>query len=822
MAFPLGKHDDLWIANSGAMRDAIAAEDGLLVGDRCNLFGIIWHWTGVTWVEEGGGAAGGIYLNVKTYGMIAGGDGDDNTLALQAAIDAGAAFGSWATVIFPAASVPWNCNGEVELKPGVRLLGEGAGQSVLSFAGGTGTFTHDGALWCEGDQGTLMPVQEFVINEGSRSLGFVSTPAIAPRDLLMIYDEDDNSWDLHSVHQRKGEFFEAEGLAGDVVSTVGAFMDSYALADLADIYNLDPVTVTIEGLDLVGRGQDSEAAIWIDWGRDCKFHDCKITNNAGGICVWLSRCYHTQVLGGECSHVGSSIPEPDAIRIQHCQDVLIRDCNTAIDSSNSACVRVEASGVEKPGAAPSRLVRVEGGNHQSNDRTVVFSRNTDLCEVVGGQHEGELHLGGGRHNVHGTRFKHFKSEAIHAGSEDWHYLSFTVEGCTFEGNAVGADSRAVFCRQLNDDDLDRDENAIIIRNNKIVLTSPTGPAIDVLLDGEVGPGQIVIDDNEIRMHGVLTDYAVEVSTGASYGVAEPSGQLEDVSISGNKLYQGGVLTALDCALLTCSNNKITDAREHAFKIGAPLTARSVRQASHILGNSIRECVKNPVHYTGLSNEIGRLRVIGNAVERWGSGTAEEKVPVWTKSADSVTVQGNAFGGGPGSDFAPIHCDNVADLYWGGNSFPDIGTDDLLEPATFTVTNFWGGETWTNTEALKDFTEANRDIAWGTDLVSLTEALKLPKIQHSHDVWLMEVRVIADTAWENLNIGVYFDNNGSPEDTSGVMSEASGAWFIWRPKLFVPKGTDVRVNFTRDTDTGDGFATVTWLNVGHAGGAPPAP
>ncbi len=815
MTFPLGKKDSLWMANSGAMRDAIAAADGLKVGDKCSIFGVDWHWTGVTWVEEGGGAAGGIYINVKTHGMIAGGDGDTNTTALQAAIDAAAGFASWATVIFPAASVPWNCNGQVQLKTGVRLLGEGAGKSILSFAGGTGSFTHDGALWGEG---TVAQIEAFDAdaNEGDRAITLASVPSAAVDDLVLLYDPTDSSWDTHSVHQRGGEFAVVEAISGDDIVTVGALLDGYLLADAPEVHKVTPIRATFEGLSIVGRGVTGEAAVWLDFARDVEFVRCPVTN-AIGHGVWLSRSYRTRLDGCQLRRTGDAINF--ALYIQHCQDVQVDRCNVGSNSTLAAGILVADSATEKTGAFPSRQVVIDGGTHQSKERAIQFSTHTDLCTIRNVDCDGEVFLAGGRHILRDARIRN-NERCVDTG--DFHYASFTVENCELvqrPGTSVSVIDVDVVG---TDEDLDHVDNAIIVSGNKVSMASAnTQHAIEVTLNTDEGPRRLEISGNRFSWDSVSGgDYAIDVQTGAGYG----SGQgvkLEELVIEDNKLFGGGVFVSADVPNVRVKGNTIKDASDHAVFFAIPTTGLADTHTVKVLGNTVQACTKNVVHYSGFDSILPKLYIQGNVVDEWGSGTAQEKVPVWVDTADSVAIRGNVFGGGPGTDFAVCHMDGLTDLSWGGNTFPEVGTSILLEPTAFVVENFWA-DSWSHTESLKAFTQANRDIAWGTDLISFTEALHLPKIAFSRDVWLMEVRVIADTAWENLNTQIFFDNNGTPEVTSGTSSEASNAWFIYQPKLFVPKNTDVRVNFERDTDSGDGFCVVTWAEVGTAGGPPPVP
>lgn len=818
MAVPRGKRHSGWIADSGAERDAITAADGLQVGDLCSVHGVMWHWNGVAWVVEGGGTSAR-YISIADLGAVVGGDAGDNADAFQAAIDQCAGSSVYSTVLIPGRTGDWNMGHEIQMKDGVRVLGEGP-NSRISFVGAAGSFTHDGEIWAQGSAVEVEPILDDS-NEGERFITVteISGPTdVVSGDLVLLYDPTNSSWDNHSSSQRSGEFAEVASVGSGKLHTVQARIDTYLSSSPTETHNVTPVMMTFENITVVGRGNAATAAIWIDFGRDISFLNCEIIQSGGGHGLWLSRSFHVQVVGCDISMRDTGGQK--VCIIDHCQDVLFRDCNTNTDNTSGRGIQVGLANVEKTGAFPSRFVRIEGGTHQSPIFTVFLGPHSDLCEITGGIHEGDVLLSGARHTVRGTRFHRFGfGTCIDASTGDWHFFSFTIEGCTFSANPTNATARCIHAETTNNDDIDRLSNAIVIRNNKFTMPeSPSSnPAIEMLFDGDVGPRRIIVEDNEITGSDTGEDYLIDIGTGVSYGTGVVV--LEDVSISGNKILRGGIRSYVDCKHTTVEGNKITDARAHAIRLFTPGTNKSANHTTHVIANAVYDCAFNFVNMFGYGNTITRLFVVGNSVDGFGVDTVSLLSPVSISQCKACTVQGNSFGGGGDDDIPVCVMNDVIDLYWGGNSFPGLGTNGLVAPASFVVTNFYG-DTWTHTESLRAFTTPDRHIAWGTDNVSVESAPLLAKIRHSHDVWLMEIRLVATSDWEDVIIKVFFNGSATPEVTSATMTKLEGVWFVYRPLLYVPKQTDVRVDIERGFEEGteDALATVTWLNVGLGGGA----
>lgn len=160
-----------------------------------------------------------------------------------------------------------------------------SGPGTLDFSQGT-----SGQLLIAGSVTTLAKMNADVAKHAT-TLSFAAAPAVAPGDVLILYNPTDYSFGGVRAEYRDGGMFKVHSLSGNNVLVYEKATDAY-VATAMNVGKLNGVRVSIDGIRVVPCSTAQLAPICVQFGQDVRITNvkCLAGGTYGGILA--DRCYN--------------------------------------------------------------------------------------------------------------------------------------------------------------------------------------------------------------------------------------------------------------------------------------------------------------------------------------------------------------------------------------------------------------------------------------------------------------------------------------------------------------------------------------------------
>lgn len=272
--------------------------------------------------------------------------------------------------------------------PGVSVDRQAQLQAWLNYTGGThrlpaGSWRSDGALTRTADlvlrgsgvldfsygasgqllvQGSITALSAMNANmtKLAKAMSFASAPAVAPGDVIILYNPTDFSFGGRRAVYRDGGMFKVHSLSGSTVKTYEMATDTYTAASMS-VYKLNGVSARIEGITFIPCATASNAALSIQYGKDVVIRDCK--SGAGGVYVGIEvdKCYNVVI---DCC-----TPENNSPHVNDEYGILLSSSQHVSVRGNAAYATRHAVSIGNYGtvaSVPTRYVTIDGMNLWNN------------------------------------------------------------------------------------------------------------------------------------------------------------------------------------------------------------------------------------------------------------------------------------------------------------------------------------------------------------------------------------------------------------------------------------------------------------------------
>ncbi|KQN09827.1 hypothetical protein ASE85_02515 [Sphingobium sp. Leaf26] len=324
-----------------------------------------------------------------------------------------------------------------------------------------------------GEAMTRLPDLAANIIVDAQTVTFATVPALAPKDIFVVYDSADYSWSASRNYYRAGEMMRTLSVAGAVVTIDAPAARAYATGGTREVWKLTMKKVRWSGGQFIGNpAYTGGVGLSVFQGENIA-----ISNIAGGTgnvmaLLALRRCY-----GGVVDNLTYWDASPDsavnyATSVIACHDVAFRNPN--VRSTRHA---IAFTGGNVALSIPNRWCTVEGGFVSGGLYALDMHGSNDRCGFRDVQVRGGIQL---------------------AGRGPW------VDGCRVVGN-MAASSDPGACIRTTDEILDAN---ISIKNVKV---DDEGTKRALILIQSIREGGLIdIHDVQFVADSTIPDFVVSI------------------------------------------------------------------------------------------------------------------------------------------------------------------------------------------------------------------------------------------------------------------------------------------------------------------------
>lgn len=207
---------------------------------------------------------------------------------------------------------------------GDYILNRGNTRSISTTLIGAGSLDYSASATGLVISGAAVLIQDLGVNiaVGAKGVTFASAPSLSAFDVFAVYNPADFSWSPHRSYYHAGEFFRVHSVSGSGVSIYGGARDAYTIAAV-DVYRIDGVSVTIDGVHLVPPAAASLPAVKITFGVGVSLSNVQ---GSGGVyaLIEIDRCYDVSVSAGAMVNGSPNTGDEYGLIVSNSQKLSIR------------------------------------------------------------------------------------------------------------------------------------------------------------------------------------------------------------------------------------------------------------------------------------------------------------------------------------------------------------------------------------------------------------------------------------------------------------------------------------------------------------------
>lgn len=207
---------------------------------------------------------------------------------------------------------------------GEYVLNRGNTRSIDTVLSGSGSLDYSSSSAVLVISGAAVQIEELGANivVGDKTITFTGAPSLSAFDVFAVYNPTDFSWSPHRNYYHAGEFFRAHSISGSVANIYGGARDPYIIAAV-DVYRIDGVSVTIDGVRLVPPAAASLPAVKVTFGVGVELRGVR---GAGGVyaLVEIDRCYDVSITSGAMVNNSPNTGDEYGLIVSNSQKVTIQ------------------------------------------------------------------------------------------------------------------------------------------------------------------------------------------------------------------------------------------------------------------------------------------------------------------------------------------------------------------------------------------------------------------------------------------------------------------------------------------------------------------
>jgi len=443
--------------------------------------------------------------NVRRYGTVAdgngGGGGTNDAAALQNALNSGHKL-IWAP------DGTYRCDTSLTVPDGVTFKGYGSSVTIID---GTNVSAPDSGT----QKGVLESVGAGLTSLGApntnpvilgRTLSFASAPSVAVRDVLIIHNATDFSWQGDRDIYREGEFCQVRDLSSSTINLVSSLYSGYTAANVL-VHKVSGVTGAIKQMKVIAPPSNDTSAIRIKHGINYTLTSLDLVGSDFTE-ILIDQCYNMQIDKIYAAHLQTAAGSVDyAIDVSNSQHIRITDSHL-IGRRHA----VTYSAKDATGGVPCRDVRTE---HcilitTGTDITAAnFHGNTEFCSYNDCAIDGGLDIAGDHNNVSDCIIRNGGlngSVVRFSEMKGWNHTFDNVELYSNGGSAAAAGAAIDLGGISADADSNTDRGGTLtFRKIKIVDDTASTTADDLITIRNRGSAQtydVIFDGIEIAVTDV--------------------------------------------------------------------------------------------------------------------------------------------------------------------------------------------------------------------------------------------------------------------------------------------------------------------------------
>jgi hypothetical protein len=443
------------------------------------------------------------------------------------------------------------------------------GDTHLDFSGMT-TPVSNSAIYGAGSL-TALPALASNIARHSRTVTFASAPAVAPGDVVVLYDSADYSFAPMRTYYRAGEFLRVVSVATNTVTFSSPTYAAYLSGGTVSAYKVNPIRTGISGARITGK--PSSNVISIALGTDLRMEDVRLTGTNWSHLL-LDRCYDVDLSHVRAVDYQASVGLNYGVNLSNCQ--LVRIDASTLDTTRHGFV---TGGTNATGCVPCRDIDITdssingidtsggiaGCNLHGNSEYIRFNN----CRLPAGFNPAGDHItmtncdlwsNAGGYIVYG-------SELLGA--------DITFEQCTFHATMNHPLNRAFVWMPYDEDGLTRTGGVFKFNNNTLNLgayTAASGTTAGLLLYTTLATSLPSSNDVEACSNTILSTAAPTGSAMFGLMIRAVSGRaFRNIKATGNSGDLGIYVLEAGPQYLDLSGNAFIDPAWKGIDVQWPAT-----------------------------------------------------------------------------------------------------------------------------------------------------------------------------------------------------------------------------------------------------------